>query len=169
VKTTQATPELSAEAMKAQFASDEEEAVTCQEISMTPLEGTTSWQVQVTDESGKVWSNGVRLAGRDEAMCYMGHALHDFRDNEAAVVEIRAVRSSDAPNLGVERCQRGPRKGRARLGNTIIFPRGGCHNFEWHESGAESVAVKPLDAPPLNDDGLDIPDWLRRAPKAAAS
>jgi len=162
-------PELSAEAMKAQFASDEEEAVNCQEISMTPLEGTTSWQVQVTDESGKVWSNGVRLAGRDEAMCYMGHALHDFRDNEAAVVEIRAVRSSDAPNIGVERCQRGPRKGRARLGNAIIFPDGGCHNFEWHESGAESVAVKPLDAPPLNDDGLDIPDWLRRAPKAAAS
>jgi hypothetical protein len=137
-------PELSAEAMKAQFASDEEKAVTCQEISMTPLEGTTSWQVQVTDESGKVWSNGVRLAGRDEAMCYMGHALH-------------------------ERCQRGPRKGRARLGNTIIFPHRGCHNFEWHESGAESVAVKPLDAPPLNDEGLDIPDWLRRAPKAAAS
>src|SRR2546430_14888779 len=59
-------PELSAKAMKAQFASDEEEAVTYQEISMTPLEGTTSLHVPGTGESGKGSANSARLGGKEE-------------------------------------------------------------------------------------------------------
>lgn len=106
---------------------------------MTPLKGTTSWRVQVTDESGKVWSNGVRLAAKDEAMRYMGYALHDFRDNESAIVEIRTVESDDAPNVRARRYEKGPRKG--RVGNTIIFPHGSCHNFAWNESAATIAAV----------------------------
>ena len=145
--------------------SAEEETAVCQKISMTPLQGTTSWRVQVTDESGKVWSNGVRLAGRDEAMCYMGYALHDFSDNELAIVEIRAIECRDAPNVGVARCQRGPRKGRARIGNEILFDHGACHLFGWQD-----IAQQPtLAVCASNDDGLDIPGFLQRAPKAAAS
>jgi hypothetical protein len=107
---------------------------------MDKTERTTSWRVQVTDESGKVWSNGVRLAGRDEAMCYMGYALHDFRDREFSIVEMKAIECGEPLNITVERCQRGPRKGRARAGNTIVFEHGTCHLFKWHALGVAEAA-----------------------------
>jgi hypothetical protein len=99
-----------------------------------------SWRVLVEDESGKFWSNGVRLAGKDEAMCYMGNALYNFRDNEFSVVQMKAIECSEPPNIKVQRCQRGPRKGRARPGSAIIFEHGTCHLFKWHEIGDLDVA-----------------------------
>jgi hypothetical protein len=100
-----------------------------------------SWRVQVEDESGTVWSNGVRLAGRDEAMCYMGNALYDFRDREFSIVQMRAIECNESVNIRVERCQRGPRKGRARPGNAIIFDHGTCDLFKWYEDAAIAVAA----------------------------
>jgi len=99
-----------------------------------------SWRVQVTDESGKVWSNGVRLAGRDEAMCYMGYAFYNFKDHDRVIVEMKAVECpGEPPNITVERYQRGPRKG--RCANKIIFEHGTCHLFEWHEDAAIADAA----------------------------
>ena len=67
------------------------------------MEQTTSWRVQVTDTSGKVWSSGVRLAGKDEAMCYMGNALYDFRDREYSIVEVKAIECpGEVPNVRVQ-------------------------------------------------------------------
>ena len=109
---------------------------------MDKTEQTTSWRVQVTDTSGKVWSSGVRLAGKDEAMCYMGNALYDFRDNYFSIVEVKAIECPGEPvNVRVQHCQRGPRRGRARFGNMIMLDHGTCHLFKWHEDAAIAVAA----------------------------
>jgi len=106
------------------------------------MEQTTSWRVQVTDVSGKIWSSGVRLAGKDEAMCYMGNALYDFRDREYSIVEVKAIECpGEVPNVRVQPCQRGPRRGRARFGNAVWFDHGTCHLFKWHEDAAIAVAA----------------------------
>src|SRR5262249_40078253 len=54
--------------------------------------------------------------------------------------------------------------------STLTDPQGSkaLPSQTWRRFAFVSLG-KPIDAPPLNDDGLDIPDWLRRAPKAAAS
>jgi len=157
-------PAASAEAMKTQFADDDESAA-CEEIA-PPLadQPHQSWRVQVTDESGKVWSNGVRLAAKDGAARYMAYALYDFRDSDSAIVEMRTIESDDAPNVWAVRQQKGPRKG--RVGNTLIFDCG-CHSFQWHESATEKAGA--IKSPPPNDDGLDIPEILSRVPKAVTS
>ena len=108
---------------------------------MDKTEQTTSWRVQVTDTSGKVWSSGVRLAGKDEAMCYMGNALYDFRDREYSIVEVKAIECSEPVNVRVEPCPRGPRRGRARFGNAVMFEHGTCHLFKWHEDATIADAA----------------------------
>jgi hypothetical protein len=60
-------------------------------------------------------------------MAYMCHVLYDFRDS--VIVEMRAIECPGAPNMGFERYQRGPLKGRARP--PIIFEHGTCHLFKW--------------------------------------
>ena len=90
-----------------------------------------SWHVEATDDSGKVWSSGVRLATKDEAMRYMASAVNAFRDAGSPIVAMRTVQSSDAPIMWYSRYTSGPRKG--RFGWGLNFPHGTCGLFGWNE------------------------------------
>jgi hypothetical protein len=155
-------PEASAEAMKAKFA-EMDDAASIEEKGRTPP-GTTSWRVQVIDDSGKTWSCGVRFAGKAEAMAGMGSALDTFKGHRPPIVEMRTIESGDKPNVVVPLYKSGPRKGGATL--TTVFEHGTCHLFGWHEEGAEQQHT-PAELP--GSDDLDIPNCLRREPRAAAS
>jgi ParB-like chromosome segregation protein Spo0J len=99
----------------------------------SPVTGSRSWRLLVTDETGKVWSSGIRLAARDEAARYMAIAAWDFRNQEASIVEIRVVASSDASNVHYQRHKQGPHKGRIGDKGKLIFQDGTCHLFGWDE------------------------------------
>jgi len=100
---------------------------------------TKSWRVEVTDEAGKVWSNGVRFAAKDEAARYMGMATWDFRNADAAIVEMRTVQSDDTPNVSYVRYDKGRRKGRITDRGEVIFQHGDCGLFHWQETTSGDV------------------------------
>jgi hypothetical protein len=129
-------------------------------IEKPKQESAASWRVRVTDDSGKVWVNGVRLAGKDEAARYISSAAYDFRREEAPPVEVHVLPSTDKWNMKYARYSRGPAKGRITDGGTLLFEHGTCGLFEWHEEGQEPSTACEL---PAVDDGLDIPENLRRA------
>jgi hypothetical protein len=123
-----ADPEASAEARKAEYA-----ALDGDESKSEQAPVTTSWRVEVTDDSGKVWASGVRLATKDEAMRYMWHAVGDFvKEDMPPIVAMRTVQSSDAWNMQFNRYKSGPHKGRFNL--NLIFQHGTCELFGWNSA-----------------------------------
>jgi hypothetical protein len=155
-------PEASAEAMKARFAADDDDGhdqerdrKECIALDAKVKEAEReraqwlhdqhggrepgSWHVEITDDDGKVWSSGVRLATKDEAMRHMALAVNDFISAASPIVAMRVVQSADAPNMCFDRYKSGPHKG--RFNYRLVFEHGTCHLFGWHEEGAEREAA----------------------------
>ena len=93
---------------------------------------TSSWRVEPTTKDGKRWSNGVRLASKEEAVAYRDHhACYELE--EAGYVTADILQGDDLPNCSVTRNRKGGR-------TTLVFGHGDCVLLPWR-CGAEIVNV----------------------------
>jgi ParB/RepB/Spo0J family partition protein len=88
-----------------------------------------SWRVLAKDTEGGTWSNGVRLATKEEASRYLSWPPDELKD-VATLVEVRAVSSSDEANVQLERTKKG------RVLNRLLFAHGQCVLLDWHRDPA---------------------------------
>jgi hypothetical protein len=115
-------------------------------IEKPKQESAASWRVRVTDDNGKVWVNGVRLAGKDEAGLYMQHAAREFCLENPPPVEIRVLPSTDKWNMKYTRLTKGELKGRLFSRGQLLFLHGTGGLFEWYEEGQQPPTACELSA-----------------------
>jgi hypothetical protein len=123
---------------------------TVAEMEMQPQQ---SWMVVAVAEDGRRYGSGARFKTKEEARAYMVHAHRPLW--EYAINEIRIALSQDSPNVYMDRFDKGRDKGKVRPSCRVCFEHGTCGNLVWGELDAREVNAC--------DDGLDIPDYLKRA------
>src|SRR5262249_12573556 len=109
------------------------------------------------------WVNGVRFKTKAEAAAYAARTttnwlrpLWELDEEPLIVVRTRVLASADAADFSAFPKKNG--------GVDVDYPDGGCHLLRWHRE-KKTDPISPA-ATAATDDGLDIPDCLRRAPKA---
>jgi hypothetical protein len=99
--------------------------VTIEDFPLAPdPDGPRSWRVEAKDDAGGTWSNGVRLATKEEAALYLGNPVWVLR-NDATLIELRVVPSEDEANVSSDYNQNGQLNGRVR------FQHGQCYLLGW--------------------------------------
>jgi ParB-like chromosome segregation protein Spo0J len=134
-------------AKKKQRPKHTEVAPTVKPVQLLPADTEGSWR-EVVDDDGKRWGDGVRLRSKKEASAYLGYAVVDLR-NAATLMELRVVASDDKPNVSITF---------GKTGYPRLFEHGQCGLLRW---AVETERPFSNPAVPV-DDGLDIPECLRR-------
>jgi hypothetical protein len=166
-------PETSAETMKAEFAASDGKAAAPSKAEPPPTASESSWRAELTTEGGERWVNGVRFKTKAEAGLFVRMGISDLmlppwtpEDHEPLIVVMtRVLASADAANCSM----RYPKKHRkaGQLCNMLSFSHGECRLHVWHREDETEPSCPAATAP--TDDGLDIPPYLRREPKAVSS
>ena len=93
---------------------------------------TGSWRVEPITKDGKRWTNGVRLATKEEAEAYRDHHA-SYELEESGYVTADILHGDDPRNCSVTRNRKGGR-------TTLAFQHGDCVLLHWR-CGSETVSV----------------------------